>query len=595
MELNKSPASPTPGTGSTSESPSANNGKNPGFSPDNPPPGCGRSPERATPARPRASPSVTKVPQYVTRRDALKALLALPLATLPGCSKPNHFTGEIVGASAALGHRVRELAAIDTASLSPQTTEVVIVGGGLAGLSAGWRLMKNGHSDFVLLEVEPQTGGTAASGTSQVTAYPWGAHYVPTPGPDNPALLDILGEVGAIESHAAGGTPVFAEQFLCREPEERVFQNGQWHEGLYPGDGAAESDLEELRRFQAEVDRWVAWRDAQGRRAFTLPLSQCSRAAEATALDRITMTDWMNQQALTSSRLKWLVDYSCRDDYGTTADETSAWAGLFYFASRQPAPGSESAPLLTWPEGLGRIVNHLADALGQRVQTGLAVLRVAPSTDGRTDVIAWSAAGNRLVRWSARHVILAIPQFIVPYVVPSLPADRQSACRAFEYGSWLVANVHLSGRPTNAGFEPAWDNVLVESPSLGYVAATHQTGRDHGPTVWTWYLPLTDRPPREAREWLQGLTWEQAAAIVVKDLEIAHPDIRPLITRLDVMKWGHAMVRSQPGFIWGPDRERAAGPWESIHFAGTDLSGIPLCEEAIHHGVRAADEVLQAT
>jgi hypothetical protein len=29
-----------------------------------------------------------------------------------------------------------------------------------------------------------------------------------------------------------------------------------------------------------------------------------------------------------------------------------------------------------------------------------------------------------------------------------------------------------------------------------------------------------------------------------------------------------------------------------LHFAGTDLSGVPLCEEAIYHGVRAAEEVL---
>ena len=206
--------------------------------------------------------------------------------------------------------------------------------------------------------------------------------------------------------------------------------------------------------------------------------------------------------------------------------------------------------------------------------------------------MAWSSAENRLVRWTARHAILAIPQFVVPYVVPSLPDERKKSCRAFEYGSWLVANVHLRGRPANVGFEPAWDNVSVDSHSLGYVTATHQTGRDHGPTVWTWYLPLTDRPPHEAREWLQGLTWEQSAEIVVRDLEIPHPEIRDLITRLDVMKWGHAMIRSKPGFIWGQHRERAAAPWSNIHFAGTDLSGIPLSEEAIHHGVRAADEVL---
>ncbi|QDT52211.1 protoporphyrinogen oxidase [Caulifigura coniformis] len=529
----------------------------------------------------------------LSRRDALKTLLSLPLATLPGCSSPPPFTGEIVGASASLGHRVRELAHLDVSRLPASEVDVVIVGGGLAGLSAAWRLQKADRSNVAILEVEPRVGGTAASGRSEVTPYPWGAHYVPTPGPDNPALLEILGELGGVESKNTDGSPVFAEHVLCREPEERVFHNGEWHEGLYPGDGASEDDLAELKRFQAEVDHWVAWRDDQQRRAFTLPLSSCSQHDEVTSLDRITMAAWLDEHGFRSPRLRWLVDYSCRDDYGSTIEQTSAWAGLFYFASRQSLPGTESAPLLTWPQGLGRIADHLASNLGDRIHTSTAALRVERSDAGTLHVVAWSAAENRLVRWTAPHVILAIPQFVVPYIVPALPEARKHACRAFEYGSWLVANVHLKDRPANHGFEPAWDNVFHDSRSLGYVTATHQTGRDHGPTVWTWYLPLSDRPPREARQWLQELTWEQASALVVADLETAHPDIRPLIARIDVMKWGHAMVRAAPGFLWGPHRAQAAAPWDGIHFAGTDLSGIPLCEEAVHHGVRAADEVLK--
>ncbi len=459
-------------------------------------------------------------------------------------------------------------------------------------MSAAWRLHHRGLSDFTLLEVEPRPGGTAAFGETPLTRYPWGAHYVPTPGPGNPELLAILKELGAITSVTAEGTPVFAEECLCREPEERVFQGGEWIEGLYPALDASAEDLAEQKRFQQEIDRLVMWRDSEGRRAFTLPLARCSRDPEILKLDQISIAEWLDQNRFMSERLRWLVDYSCRDDYGTRLEETSAWAGLFYFASRQPDAGQPSAPLLTWPEGLGRIARHLAEVAGARLRTGLAVLRVDPRSDGQIDVVAWSAERESLVRWKAARVILAIPQFIVPYVIPALPEERRQACRAFEYGAWLVANVHLSGRPANVGFEPAWDNVIHKSPSLGYVTATHQTGRDHGPTVWTWYLPVSDRPAREGREWLQGLTWEQAAEMVIRDLEIAHPDLRPLVTRVDVMKWGHAMVRSRPGFLWGPHREQAAGAWNGIHFAGTDLSGIPLCEEAVHHGVRAADEVL---
>ncbi|MGE9665511.1 hypothetical protein ACQPWO_33530, partial [Escherichia coli] len=83
--------------------------------------------------------------------------------------------------------------------------------------------------------------------------------------------------------------------------------------------------------------------------------------AEVAALDRLSMADWMRARGLDSQRLRWLVDYSCRDDYGMTVEQTSAWAGLFYFASRMSAPGAEAQSLITWPEGNGRLVAHLHD------------------------------------------------------------------------------------------------------------------------------------------------------------------------------------------------------------------------------------------
>jgi hypothetical protein len=134
--------------------------------------------------------------------------------------------------------------------------------------------------------------------------------------------------------------------------------------------------------------------------------------------------------------------------------------------------------------------------------------------------------------------------------------------------------------------------VLNESPSLGYVVNTHQRGVDHGPTVWTYYLPFTDADPRAARSRLLTMTRDECAEAVLADLRMAHPDLRPLVTRLDAMRWGHAMVRPVPGFVWGTDRRKAAEPVGRIHFAGADLSGIPIFEEALYHGARAADEVI---
>ena len=59
-----------------------------------------------------------------------------------------------------------------------------------------------------------------------------------------------------------------------------------------------------------------------------------------------------------------------------------------------------------------------------------------------------------------------------------------------------------------------------------------------------------------------------------------------LVDRLDVMRWGHAMIQPRPGFLWGAARKAAAQPYRGIHFGNTDLSGVALLEEAFYHGLR---------
>jgi hypothetical protein len=197
----------------------------------------------------------------------------------------------------------------------------------------------------------------------------------------------------------------------------------------------------------------------------------------------------------------------------------------------------------------------------------------------------------------AERVIFAAPQFVAGAVVRPYRDAPPAHLEAFRYGAWMVANLTLTARPRarrRSERAMAWDNVLRDSPSLGYVVATHQTGRDHGPTVLTYYLPLCDPDPRAARQRLYAGGRDEWADVALTDLEAAHPDIRAVTSRVDVARWGHAMVRPAPGFLFGGARAAARAAFRGIHFAHTDLSGVALFEEAFHHGTRAADEVLAA-
>ncbi len=474
---------------------------------------------------------------------------------------------------------------------------MAIVGGGIAGLAAAWRLAKAGFHDFTLIEMEPRPGGTSASGTSEISAFPWAAHYVPVPMKENAALVSLLDEMGVLEGRDAEGEPVVAEQYLCRDPQERIFYKGRWYEGLYLYAGATADDRAQLQAFQTEMDRWAGWRDARGRRAFALPVAAGSDDAEVTVLDRLSMGQWLDRHGWTSPRLRWLVDYCCRDDYGTKSEQTSAWAGVFYFASRIRRPGMKSQPLITWPEGNGRIVSHLYEQVKDRVRLGWMAAEIIPRTEkesGGTDVVMLDAAGDHVRGLHAEQVIFAAPQFIARHVIRDYRRAPPAHVGEFEYVPWLVANLFLRDRPGSLGFPLCWDNVLYESPSLGYVVATHQTGRDYGPTVLTYYHAFAGDSPRDARAKLLDMDWDDCAAFVLTDLGRAHRELGSLVDRLDVMRWGHAMIRPRPGFLWGAARRKAAEVYRGIHFANTDLSGVALLEEAFYHGLRAAEEVLAA-
>lgn len=538
-----------------------------------------------------------------TRRDILAAFLGLPAALAAcrhdGATKPRLPDGEIVGASDGVGHLLRGGLRVEPAADAWQRVGVLIIGGGVAGLAAAWQLLRAGREDFILLELERAAGGTARSGERHgVVPYPWGAHYLPAPQKENGPLVSLLDEMGVVEGTDEEGEPVMGEQFLCRDPEERVYYRGRWYEGLYLHAGESAEEARQLELFNAEVDRWAAWRDARGRRAFSIPVSSCSDDAEATALDRITIAEWMRERRLDSPRLRWLVDYACRDDYGMTAEQTSAWAGLFYFASRMKGPGAESQPLITWPEGNGRIVSHLHEKAREHVRLGLAAADVRPLEGGGVEVIAVEHDGRTARGFRADRVIFAAPQFLARHLIRpyrEAGAEAPTHLAQFEYGSWMVANLFMSDRPRRGlGFPLAWDNVLYESPSLGYVVATHQRGLDHGPTVFTYYYPLTDADPRTARARLLSTGRDSWAEVALTDLERAHPEIRSLTERLDVCRWGHAMIRPRPGFIWGGARASAQRPFRGVHFAHSDLSGVALFEEAFDHGTRAAREVLGA-
>jgi hypothetical protein len=380
---------------------------------------------------------------------------------------------------------------------------------------------------------------------------------------------------------------------LCREPEERVFYKGRWYEGLYLNVGASEADKFQYAEFQKQIDFWINWRDATGRRAFVLPVADCSADAQVTALDKFSFADWLRGKGFTSERLFRYCDYACRDDYGLNFEQTSAWAGLFYFCSRVRHSGEESQAFITFSEGNGRFVNHFHERVKDKARLKTIALEIIPNEKG-VDVVCLNTETKELQGFHCERVVFAAPIFTANYLIRDFKQAAPEYVKEFQHNSWFVANLFLKDRPKSQfarDFPLAWDNVLYESPSLGYVNATHQKGIDYGATILTYYYPMCDE--ENARTKLFGLGWKDLADICLTDLSRAHKDIFGLTERIDIMRWGHAMISPRPNFLWSGARQQANKPYRNIHFAHSDLSGIALFEEAFYHGLRAVNENLK--
>ena len=445
--------------------------------------------------------------------------------------------------------------------------DVVIVGGGIAGLSAAWRLR---HRDILVLEASDRVGGRMRSEPQGEYWLNYGAHLFPAPG----SLVDTMAREleletvpvwGSMMALAFGGAKLTSgpvESYPLRLPlsfnEKRAFAvNGLKVQRAV----AAYHRLAKPRTAETAAEtraRILAYEDDRTFGEFLGSMPPGVRSIFSTAAHRAT----------------------------AELDELSAGCGIGLFALVWGGKGSLIARNMLG--GTGRLPEALARRLGpERVRVGANVTAIRQGPAGLTVEVA-TADGQERVH--ARHAVVAAQApFAAPLIADVAPAASEALSR-MTYGAFL--NVALV---TNERSPMPWDFVYaMATAGRAFDMFTNQAHalRRTGPRRPGGSLMLFAGGQGAAA--LSELSDDAIISRFVDDLDGLYPGAAKVVDGGSVRRWPLGNVFARPG------RHRLQSPLEgslgaegNVHLAGDYFAELGSLEAAARTGANAAGRVDQ--
>jgi len=457
------------------------------------------------------------------------------------------------------GHLTQESSGFTTGK--DLRTDVLIVGGGIAGLTAAWQLKDR---DILVLELSDRAGGSSSAGEEAGTVFSMGAHYdLSYPSTYGENVLSMLEAMNIIKYQPWKDHWTFADsQYIVpHKRKNRCFDHGEYRDDVLP-EGPEKEQFEK-----------IIWRYNE---KMQLPTRLTDN--EHKLLNNVSFLDFLLKEMPLTDHFVRCLDYNMRDDYGGTASQVSALAGIHYFICRPYY--TQVVDLFSPPEGNNYFVNKLIDDLPNgTVKINSVVKRLSVEKDGVTaEVLDVTRRENYRIK--ANKVVYAGQKHALKYVFP----QDSHLFKNNRYAPWMIVNIVIKNDLEDIGY---WQNeIITDDPSfLGFVDSNMQHKGKQPNRVLTAYYCL----PEASRNDL--VNTEQNKAVIAENTirhieEYFGTKIRHLTRAVHIKPMGHAMPLPVPGYLFRDANEGRSD--ENIVYAGVDNGRLPLLFEAMDSGIAAA-------
>ncbi|PBC36858.1 oxidase [Rhodococcus sp. ACS1] len=443
-----------------------------------------------------------------------------------------------------------------TTHVQEETTEVVVVGAGMAGLTAATSLSP--ETDVVVLESTDRVGGrveTVRKGDYWINV---GTQFTEGTG----TLIDALDRHG-IEMGSLAGKSV----------------------ALYLNGGVVDTSNPVALMFRTRMtlmDR-IGMAIVGARILAVTPfLESQSRIAQRVRANLDTKLASYLLKGVRSKLAADVVRSWSAQWMGCEVEETAATQFVTSVGLALADP--EKIPNFSLPVGGNQtLTDVLAEDLGDRIRLNSAVHSVRRDGDG---VVVDYHDGDRPVRLRAKRAIVTAPADIAERIIPDLSQQHRNAFNDITYGRYVIV-----GFFTDEVGPQRWDEYFaVSTPQLSFQAMfNHAAAMRNG----------DDRKPGGALACFAGgahadalfdLPDEEIVSRYRQDLLAVFPELEG--------KLGEGIVRKHHRVVpfWAPGRRNSLptlrDPLGTIYLAGDYQLDLPSLADAATSGERAAKAVL---